>query len=83
MSKAMSIEDAAKYVACKNDNSSMFAPQNKYGYKINISHPDIKDRYELFKKKKKAIILSDDERFEFEAAILKEIEKARRKKNDK
>ena len=80
MSKAMSMEDAAKYVSCKNDNSSIFAPPNEYGYKINISHPDVKEKYELFKKKKKAIILSDDERFEFEAIIFKMIE---RKKNDK
>lgn len=79
MSKAMSIEDAAKYVACKNDHTSIFAPQNKYGYKISINHPDIKERYELFKRKKKAIILSDGERFEFEAAILKEIERNRKK----
>lgn len=80
MSKAMSMEDAAKYVSCKNDNSSLFAPQNKYGYKININHPKIKPLYESFKKKKNAIILSDDERFEFESIIFKMIEW---KKNDK
>lgn len=82
MSKAMSIEMAAKLVACKNDNTSFFNPNNKYGYRININHPDIKEKYELFKKKRKAIILSDDERFEFEAAILKMIEKARGEKNE-
>ena len=79
MSKAMSIDMVAKLVACKNDNSSIFNSNNKYGYKININHPDIKEKYELFKKKKKAIILSDEERFEFEAIIFKMIE---RKKNE-
>ena len=78
MSKAMSMEDAAKYVSCKNDNSSIFNSNNKYGYKININHPDVKEKYELFKKKKKAIILSDEERFEFEAIIIKMIERKRK-----
>jgi len=74
----MSIDMAAKLVACKNDNSSIFNSNNKYGYKININHPDIKEKYELFKKKKKAIILSDEERFEFEAIIFKMIERKRK-----
>ena len=63
-----------------NNNSLIYAPQNKYGYKININHPKINPLYEAFKKKKKAIILSDEERFEFENIIFKMIE---RKKNDK
>ena len=63
-----------------NKNTSLYAPQNKYGYRININHPKIKPLYESFKKKKNAIILSDEERFEFENIIFKMIE---RKKNDK
>lgn len=60
------------------DNNSIYAPTNKYGYKINISHEKIKPLYERFKAKKKALILSDDERFEFEAIIFKMIEKAKK-----
>lgn len=81
MSKAITIDTAAKLVACKNNHDSYFAPQNKYGYKISINHPKIKPLYEAFKKKKKAIILSDEERFEFEAIIFKMIE--RNRNNDK
>ena len=60
------------------DNKSIFALTNKYGYKININHEKIKPLYERFKAKKKALILSDDERFEFEAIIFKMIEKAKK-----
>lgn len=60
------------------DNKSIFAPTNKYGYKININHEKIKPLYERFKAKKKALILSDDERFEFEVIIFKMIEKAKK-----
>ena len=60
------------------DNKSIFAPTNKYSYKININHEKIKPLYERFKAKKKALILSDDERFEFEAIIFKMIEKAKK-----
>lgn len=60
------------------DNKSIYAPSNKYGYKININHEKIKPLYERFKAKKKALILSDDERFEFEAIIFKMIEKAKK-----
>ncbi len=58
--------------------NSIYAPENKYGYKISINHPKIRPLYEAYKKKIGAIILSDDERFEFERIIFKMIE--RRKK---
>ena len=60
------------------DNKSIFAPTNKYGYKININHEKIKPLYERFKAKKKEIILSDKQRFEFETIIFKMIEKAKK-----
>lgn len=63
-----------------NKNTSLFNQQNKYNYKININHPKITPLYEAFKRKKNAVILSDNERFEFEEVIFKMIE---RKKNDK
>lgn len=62
------------------DNNSIFAPVNKYGYRININHPSVLPLYEEFKRRKNAIILSDEERLEFEAIIFKMIEK-RRKNN--
>lgn len=59
------------------DDNSIYAPENKYGYRININHPKILPLYEAFKRKKNAIILSDAERSEFEAAIFKMIERKR------
>ncbi len=61
-------------------NDSIYAPQNKYGYRINITHPQVRPLYEAYKKKIGTIILSDEERFEFERIILKMIE---RKKNER
>ncbi|MGN0614201.1 MAG: hypothetical protein ACI4JB_09935 [Porcipelethomonas sp.] len=58
---------------------SIYAPPNKYGYKIAINHPRIKPLYDAYKKKIVAVILSDDERFEFERIIFKMIE--RKKEN--
>lgn len=56
-------------------NESIFAPENKYGYRININNPQVRPLYEAYKKKIQAIILSDRERFEFEEIILKMIER--------
>lgn len=61
-----------------NNNKSIYAPPNKYGYKININHPKIRPLYEAYKKKINAIILSDDERFDFERVIFKMIERAKK-----
>lgn len=52
---------------------SIYAPDNKYGYKINITHPDIKPLYQRFKKWKGIADwcpLSDAERLEFETERL-------------
>lgn len=54
---------------------SIYAPPNKYGYKIAINNPRIKPLYEAYKKKIGAIILSDKERLEFEKIIFKMIER--------
>lgn len=51
---------------------------NKYGYKVNISHSKIKPLYQRFKKWKNIpnwCPLSDDERLEFEGYILKNHER--------
>lgn len=69
--------DVAQRLAKVKEHNSIYAPQNKYGYKINISHPQINPLYEAYKKKLGAIILSDNERFEFERIIMKMIERKR------
>lgn len=61
-------------------NESIYIAHNKYGYKININHPQIRPLYEAYKKKIGAMILSDDERFKFEYVIMKMIE---RKNNER
>ena len=48
----------------------VLAPYNKYGYKLNVNHPKIKSYYETYKKIKKEIILSDEERFHFEEIVI-------------
>lgn len=59
---------------------TIYNPANKYGYKINVNHPDIRPFYEAYKQKIGAIILSDEERFTFENAVFKLLEK---KKNER
>ena len=58
-------------------HDSIYAKPNKYGYKIAINRPKIKPLYERFKDSKNARILSDKERFEFEAIIISAIQKRR------
>ena len=65
MGKKIFYEDALK-LGGTTQNDSIFAPPNKYGYKININHPQIKPLYERYKSSIKAKILSDAERFDFE-----------------
>lgn len=57
------------------ENTSIFAKPNKYGYKININHPQIKPLYERYKSSIKAKILSDAERFDFERHIFAALER--------
>lgn len=70
--------DIAQRLARTTENHSIFAPHNRYGYKININHSQIKPLYDAYKKKIGAVILSDDERFEFERIIFKMIERKKR-----
>ena len=69
----MSFETAEK-LAKVNKNASVFAPQNKYGYKININHPIIRPLYEKCKLKLNIMIMSDQQRHDFETIILRKIE---------
>lgn len=76
MGNKISWEDAEKLAATDKHNS-IYAKPNKYGYKIAINNPKIKPLYERFKDSKNARILSDKERFEFEAIIISAIQKRR------
>ena len=38
--------------------NNIYAPESKYGYRININHPKIQPLYEAYKRKKRAMILS-------------------------
>ena len=68
MGNKVSWEDSEK-AGLQIDDKIICKP-NKYGYIVNINHPKIKPLYESFKKHKKAIILSDKERHEFETYII-------------
>lgn len=55
-------------------DDDIYAPENKYGYQVDITNPKIKPLYERFKKWKGIADwcpLSDAERFEFESYMLK------------
>lgn len=78
MGKKLSWEDAEKFGKLKKTDS-IFAPSNKYGYKIAINHPLIQPLYERYKRKLGERILSDAQRLEFERIIL---EKLRGKQKD-
>ena len=64
-----------KNLSCHNSVSknTIYAAENKYGYRINIMHPKIEPLYQRIKKWKGVpdwCPLSDAERFEFESYIL-------------
>ena len=60
-------------------DDSIFAKDNKYGYKINVNHPKIRPLYERYKEKVGERILSDRQRRHFELLIFELIE---RRKHD-
>lgn len=67
--------DTAQDMAHTEQNDSIYAKPNKYGYEININHPSIRPMYERYKEKLGERILSDKQRFEFERMIYLLIEK--------
>ncbi|MBP5361917.1 MAG: hypothetical protein J6Y71_02655 [Ruminococcus sp.] len=76
MGKRISFDIAQELARAKQDNeNSIYAPHNSYGYKINIHHPQIRPLYERYKEYLGENILSDKQRFEFEMIIFKMIEK--------
>lgn len=77
MGKKMPYDQALR-LAKTTPNNSIFAPPNKYGYQINIQHPKIRPLYERYKKKIGEIILSDQQRFEFEGYIFQMLERGKK-----
>lgn len=67
--------DTALKIAGVKRNKSIYIADNKYGYKININHPEICPLYERFKEKMKTPILSDKQRFYFESLIFQMIKR--------
>lgn len=63
-------------------NDTIYAPDNKYGYKININHPKIRPLYERYKEKLNASILSDRERYNFESIIFTMIQRKNNRQDD-
>lgn len=76
MGRKIPFDLAQELTRTRQDNdASIYAPHNKYGYKININHPQIRPLYERYKDKLGENILSDKQRFHFEMMIFKLIER--------
>ncbi len=76
MGRRIPFDIAQEQAKLKQENeTSIYAPYNKYGYKLNIHHPLIRPLYERYKSKLGENILSDKQRFHFEMIIFKMIEK--------
>lgn len=72
MGKKIPFEAAERLAAVHHsENDPIFMNANKYGYKVNINHPKIRPIYERYKRKIGCQILSDRERLEFEAFIIR------------
>lgn len=55
--------------------TGIYALENKWGYKLNVNHPKIRDYYERFKNSRGiSMTCSDSERKEFEGYMLKYIQ---------
>lgn len=75
MGNKISWEDSQKCGISSNNDKIILDKPNKYGYQVNINHSKVQPLYERFKRSKKAIILSDKERLEFEEIIMKKVRK--------
>lgn len=81
MGKRIDYDKALSSVSLK-EVDSIYAPQNKYGYHINVNHPQIKPMYDKYKKHIGEKILSDAQRMHFESLVYKMIEKNRTKETE-
>ncbi len=80
MGNKISWEDAQNN-GLQNKNVSIFAKDNKYGYRLNVNHPWVKKQYERYKAKVNELILSDKQRFDFEEQVLQWLQKSAALKN--
>lgn len=64
--------DLGQQLARREDQEQkgFFNETNPYGYKINISHPQIRPLYDRYLRKLGTPILSDGQRHQFEALIM-------------
>ena len=71
--------DTAQELAKTNQeqDGSIYAKPNKYAYKVNINHPDVRPMYERYKEKVGEQILSDKQRHDFEQLFFRMLEKCR------
>lgn len=67
--------DLALSSAAIKPNDTIYAKPNKYGYRINVNHPQIKPLYERYKRHIGEKILSDAQRRHFEGIIYKMMER--------
>ncbi|WP_303838635.1 hypothetical protein [Ruminococcus flavefaciens] len=74
MGKRIPMDQAMEAVAI-TPNDSIYAKTNKYGYKINVNHPQIQPLYEYYKRRIGEKILSDRQRLNFECLIFQMIER--------
>ncbi|MCR4794229.1 MAG: hypothetical protein K5898_03480 [Ruminococcus sp.] len=74
MGKRIDYDLALKSAAIK-PNDNIYAEPNKYGYRINVNHPQIKNLYEHYKRHIGEKILSDAQRLHFESIIYKMMER--------
>lgn len=81
MGKRIDYDQALSMAQIKSIDS-IHAPQNRYGYKLNVNHPDINPLYERYKQFVGAKILSDAQRMDFEHRVFKMIEKKRPKETE-
>lgn len=83
MGRKIPFDIAAQLAAEKREKeNSIYAPHNKYGYKINVHHPQIRPLYERYKEKLGEQILSDRQRFAFEMIIFRMIERNRNEQSN-
>lgn len=71
--------DQALNAAAIQASDTIYAKPNKYGFKINVNHPQIQPLYERYKEHIGEKILSDRQRLNFECLIFQMIERKNKK----
>ena len=76
MGKKIPFDTAQKLAETSQEQElSIYAEYNKYGYKVNINHPDVRPLYERYKEKVGEQILSDKQRHDFEQLFFRMLRK--------